>query len=73
MKLIIVERTKLATFKRLTDLFIDDINVEVVLERRQRQRRQHRDARGPERRSADRRRLLKPWNGKDYIVIQIAN
>jgi hypothetical protein len=72
MKLIIVDRSKPATFKRLTDLFVDDINVEVVLERRHRQRRQKRDERGPERRSRDRRRLSKPWNGKDYIVIQIA-
>jgi hypothetical protein len=73
MKLIIVDRSKPATFKRLTDLFADDINVEVMLERRQRQRRQKPDPRGPERRSTDRRRLTKPWNGKDYIVIQIAN
>jgi hypothetical protein len=72
MKLIIVDRTKLGTFKRLTDMFVDDVNVEVVLERRHRQRREKRDERGPERRSGNRRRLSKPWNGKDYIVIQIA-
>jgi hypothetical protein len=72
MKLIIVDRSKPATFKRLTDLFVDDLNVEVVLERRQKQRRQKPDDRGPERRSRDRRKLAKAWNGKDYIVIQIA-
>jgi hypothetical protein len=72
MKLIIVDRTKLGTFKRLTDMFVDDVNVEVVLERRHKQRREERDERGPERRSGNRRRLSKPWNGKDYIVIQIA-
>lgn len=72
MKLIIVDRTKPATFKRLIHMFVDDINVEVIVERRQRQRRHKKDARGPERRSRERRRLSKPWNGKDYIVIQIA-
>lgn len=72
MKLIIVERTKLTTFKRLTNLFIDDINVEVILERRHWQRRQGRETQGLDRRARERRRLNKPWNGKDYIVIHIA-
>lgn len=73
MKLIIVERSKIATFRRLKDTFADDLNVEVVFERRVRERRRYEDQRGPERRGQERRRLSKTWNGRDYIVIQVAN
>jgi hypothetical protein len=72
MKLIIVDRSKPETFARLTRLFVDDLNVEVLWERRTRQRRKHVALRGPERRSGDRRRLKKPWNGRDFIVVHIA-
>ena len=73
MKLIIVDRAKVATFRRLKETFSDDLNVEVVFERRTRQRRQSNDERGFERRGSDRRRLCKGWNGRDYIVIHIVN
>ncbi|HEV3217677.1 MAG TPA: hypothetical protein VGZ27_18240 [Vicinamibacterales bacterium] len=73
MKLIIVERSKTATFRRLKETFADDLNVEVVFERRGRNRRQSTDPRGPERRAHERRRLSKDWNGRDYIVIQVAD
>jgi hypothetical protein len=72
MKLIIVQRSKIATFRRLRETFADDLNVEVVFERRVRERRQRSNQRGPERRARDRRRWSKAWNGRDYIVIQIA-
>lgn len=75
MKLIIVDRTKFETFQRLKAKFIDDLNVEVIFERRTtKDRRQGKDNRGPERRSSsDRRRLSKAWNSRDYVVIQIAS
>ena len=73
MKLIIVQRSRVDTFRRLKEKFVDDLNVEVVLERRVGNRRQHRDARGPERRAHERRRLLTDWNGHDYIVIHVAD
>ena len=73
MKLIIVERSKAATFRRLKDSFADDLNVEVVYERRLRERRQKAARQSPERRAAERRRLSKAWNRRDYIVIHIAN
>jgi hypothetical protein len=73
MKLIIVDRRKAETFRRLKDKFIDDINVEVLFERRVRQRRLRNGPGYPERRARDRRRLLKTWNGRDYIVIQLAS
>ena len=72
MKLIIVERSKRAAFTHLSRMFADDINVAVVLERRTRQRRKKSDSRSHERRVADRRRLAKPWNGRDFIVIHTA-
>ena len=73
MKLIIVDRSKPQTYARLKEAFADDINVEVVWERRTRERRQKRGALTPERRAAERRRWSKAWNGRDYIVIHIAN
>ena len=72
MKLIIVDRAKPDTYARLKSLFADDLNVEVIWERRTRERRKGVPGRGPERRSQNRRRFDKPWNGKDYIVIYIA-
>jgi hypothetical protein len=72
MKLIIVQRSKIATFRRLRETFADDLNVEVVFERRVRERRQRSNQRGAERRAKNRRRWSKAWNGRDYIVIQIA-
>jgi hypothetical protein len=72
MKLIIVQRSKIATFRRLKETFADDLNVEVVFERRVRERRQRSNQRGPERRAQNRRRWSKAWNSRDYIVIQIA-
>ncbi len=72
MKLIIVDRTKPEVFKRLKEKFADDLNVEVIWDRRTRQRRRMANTRGPERRSRERRQLVKPYNGKDYIVIHVA-
>ncbi|HEV3215204.1 MAG TPA: hypothetical protein VGZ27_05750 [Vicinamibacterales bacterium] len=69
MKLIIVDRSKFATYQRLLDKFSDDLNVRVIWDRRKNQIRQRAVPHTPERRSGDRRRLAKPWNGKDYIVI----
>jgi hypothetical protein len=72
MKLIIVDRSKPDTFKRLKEKFADDLNVEVIWDRRTSQRRRMANMRGPERRSRERRQLVKPYNGKDYIVIHVA-
>jgi hypothetical protein len=48
------------------------LNVEVIWDRRTRNRRRLSTMRGPERRSRERRQLVKPFNGKDYIVIHVA-
>ena len=72
MKLIIVNRSSPETYERLRRTFADDINVEVIWERRLRQIRRKPDHRFPDRRLHQRRRLEKSWNGRDYIVIYIA-
>ena len=72
MKLIIVDRSKPDAYARLRKQFEDDLGVDVVFERRTRERRRNTHNRGPERRSRERRKLAKPFNGKDYIVIYIA-
>ena len=72
MKLIIVDRSKPETFARLTRTFADEINVQVVWQRRTRQRRSRVDARGPERRSRERREFSKGFGGRDYVVIHLA-
>ena len=71
MKLIIVNRAKPDVFAKLKKQFQDEIGVEVLFERRTRERRRNPQNAGPERRSRDRRQFSKPFNGKDYIVIYI--
>jgi hypothetical protein len=71
MKLIIVDRKKPEAYKRLKRQFEDDLKVEVVWERRSRERRRMTGNRGPERRSRDRRKFAKSFDGKDFIVIYI--
>lgn len=72
MKLIIVDRAKPEVYARLRKQFEDELGVQVVFERRTRERRRNLKNAGPERRSRSRRRLAKPFSGKDYIVIYIA-
>lgn len=72
MKLIIVDRAKLQTFQRLIGEFGGTRDVKVVLDRRTRQIRKREEGHVPERRRAERRRLKKPWQGRDYIVIHLA-
>lgn len=72
MKLIIVNRAKPDVYAKLKRQFEDQLGVHVVLERRARQRRRNPQNLGPERRSRERRKFDKPFNGKDYIVIYIA-
>jgi hypothetical protein len=72
MKLIIVDRSRPEAYARLRKQFEDELSVEVMFERRTTQRRRNPLKHAPERRSHERRRLAKPFNGKDYIVIYIA-
>jgi hypothetical protein len=72
MKLIIVDRSKPDAYRRLKEKFADDLNVEVIWDRRTKQRRRAANSQGPERRSRERRQFVKPFNGKDYVVIYIA-
>jgi hypothetical protein len=72
MKLIIVDRSKPETYRRLKEKFADELNVEVIWDRRTKQRRRNTATGGPERRSRERRQLIKGFDGKDYIVIHVA-
>jgi hypothetical protein len=71
MKLIVVDRTKMETYRKLTDKFADDLNVRVVWDRRKSQARTRQENHYPERRHLDRRRLKKSWDGRDYFVIHV--
>ena len=73
MKLIVVDRSKLSTFQRLLAQFADALNVKVLLDRRLRQIRKRKEQHEPDRRRAERRRLNKPLEGRDYIVIHVAD
>jgi hypothetical protein len=74
MKLIVVDRSKLQTFQRLTCQFAGVKDVKVVLDRRVKQVRK-RKVPGvyPKPRVAERRRLVKSWQGRDYIVVHLAD
>lgn len=68
MKLIIVQRSKLDTYQRLREQFVDDRDVKVILERRQ-AARQHDPVADQARAPHERRRLNKAFEGRDYIVV----
>jgi hypothetical protein len=74
MKLIVVDRSKLQTFQRLTCQFAGVKDVKVVLDRRVKQIRKRKvPGKFPEQRVAERRRLVKSWQGRDYIVVHLAD
>jgi hypothetical protein len=68
MKLIIVQRSKTATFRRLAAQFAEDPNVEVMLERRA-----NGDRSSSSHSRSERRRLKKPFEERDYIVVHLAD
>ena len=65
MKLIIVERSKTATFARLSEQLADDPDVRVVWDRRV----SGTDAAGP---YGQPRRLRKPFNHLGYFIVHAA-
>lgn len=65
VKLIIVQRAKVTTFNRLSQQFAGADNVRVILERRR--------SGNPDGPAAERRRLQKSFNGRDYIVVHTAD
>ncbi len=74
MKLIVVDRNKLQTYQRLACQFAGAPDVKVVLDRRVKQIRKRKEP-GPfaRRRVGERRRLVKSWQGRDYIVVHLAD
>ena len=74
MKLIVVDRSKLQTFQRLTCQFAGVKDVKVVLDRRVNQSRKRKvPGQYSKQRVAERRRLVKSWQGRDYIVVHLAD
>ncbi len=69
MKLIVVSRDKIGTFRALCDKFAAEVSVDVILDRRTKQVRERHEVRHPDRRKAERRKLSKDWQGRDYFVI----
>ncbi len=73
MKLVIVDRSKMATFDRMRGLFANDPGVMVVWDRRTTERRQQAAARTPEKRVEERRRLMKSFGERGFIVVDVAD
>ena len=71
MKLIVVQRARVDTYYRLADKFADDLDVRVLWDRRRGPIRAKQEAREPDRRRAERRRLKKDFEGRDYVVIHV--
>lgn len=71
MKLIIVQRSQTATYRRLVEKFADDRNVKVIFDRRL----THERGAGNDtpKSSQERRRLQKSFGGRDYIVVHVAD
>jgi len=75
MKLVIVDRAKMATFERMRGLFANDPDVMVLWDRRGTEERRHQRLlpHVPEQRVQERRRLMKSFGGRGFIVIDIAD
>jgi [ribosomal protein S5]-alanine N-acetyltransferase len=73
MKLIMVARSRIATFARLREQFAREPNVRVMWDRRAQERRERTDDRVPERRTQERRRVVKPCDGQDCIVVHVTD
>jgi hypothetical protein len=73
MNLIVVARSRIATFARLREQFAGEPNVRVMWDRRAQERRERTDDRVSERRTRERRRVVKPFEGEDYIVVHVTD
>lgn len=74
MKLIAVRPTAVETYARLSRMFADVQNVQVVWDQRKQDRRSRTSFRSAdERRARERRRFTKPWNHLGYFVIHTAD
>jgi len=73
MKLVIVDRARIATFDRMRDLFANDPSVMVVWDRRvEAERRQQQVlSRIPEQRLKERRAFTKSFGEGGFIVVDV--
>ena len=71
MKLVIVDRSKTATYERMRHLFASDPDVCVIWDRRTpEERRRHTALPLSERRTQDRRQLVKEFGTRGFIVVE---
>jgi len=75
MKLVIIDRAKMATFERMRGLFANNPEVMVLWDRRGTVERRHQPLlpHVPDQRVQERRRLTKSFGGRGFIVIDIAD
>ena len=70
MKLVIVDRSKAATYERMRHLFASDPDVAVIWDRRSPdERRRHAERFSPERRAEERRQLVKDFGTRGFSVV----
>jgi hypothetical protein len=70
MKLVIVDRSKTATYERMRHLFASDPNVAVIWDRRTPdERRRNAEQRAPDRRAQERRQLFRDFGVRGFIVV----
>ena len=72
MKLVIVDRSKTATFERMRQLFASEPDVAVIGDRRTPDDRRHHAAQPiSERRRQERRQLVKDFGARGFIVVDV--
>lgn len=72
MKLVIVDRSKAATYERMRQLLANDANVAVIWDRRSPQeRRRAAEHRTPDRRAEERRQKVTDFGGRGFIVVDV--
>jgi len=70
MKLVIVDRSKVATYERMRQLLAGDPNVAVIWDRRTpEERRRHAAQHAQDRRARERRQKVTEFGGRGFIVV----
>jgi len=72
MKLVIVDRSKTATYERMRQLFASDPDIAVIWDRRTPEnRRRNLERRPVDRRLQERRQKITEFGGRGFIVVDV--
>jgi hypothetical protein len=72
MKLVIVDRSKTATYERMRELLASDPNVAVIWDRRTPEdRRRNAAQHAPDRRAQERRQKITEFTSRGFIVVDV--